>query len=138
LVANLVANRQDRMCGICVSGRVRLKAGTAFERKSEGSFRRNRAVGVLDAYCGSNRAPIRLRGDGETGKKNVASRQIGHVPLPPGVHDGVAKAHQEPVTRVGGSYRIVDPRAGRNIIEITQGLLVAAVVDPVEELVITP
>jgi hypothetical protein len=79
-----------------------------------------------------------LRGDGEIGKKNIASRQIGHVPLPPGVHDGVAKAHQEPVARVGGSYRIVNPGAGWNIIEITQGLLVPAVVDPIEQLVITP
>src|SRR5205085_3848897 len=105
LVAYLVANRQGRMRGICVSGRVRPKAGTAFQRKCEGSIRRNRAVRVLDAYRGDDRAFIHLRGDGEVGKKNVTSRQICYVPLPAAINYGVAQAHQEPITRVSGSYR---------------------------------
>src|SRR5689334_24454852 len=42
LIADLVANRQDRMRGIGVSGRIRAKAGATFERKGEGSIRRDR------------------------------------------------------------------------------------------------
>ena len=129
--AHGATHREARVRRVHVGGLVGAEARVALQRQRERPGLGNGPVAVLDPDPLDDGTAVRLHRDREAREEPVVAGR--HVALPSGVDDGVAQAHEESVSRIGGRDRVVDARPGERVVEVPQGLLVPAVVDHVED-----
>jgi hypothetical protein len=116
---------------VAVSGRIRLEVRTALERQSEGTRFRNGAVRVLDSHIAYDSVAVGLSGDGKRRDESAVARH--QIAFPAGIDDRVPEPHEKAVAGISGCQRVVTAAAE---VEVADRLLIAAVVDGIEDLVV--